>query len=309
MAKLFCFDLDGTLANLDHRLPLLNKSFKEFEETCYMDTLNKWVADFLNLCREKGEILILSGRSKQGNVEELTREWLRQNDIFYDYIVMREAGDNTPDHELKPKMLEEFLRDKDYEVQFIVDDRQRVVDAWRAHGYKVLQCNAWEERKKKQQATLIVLIGNIGSGKSTISKKFYEQGFLTVNADSIRTMLGSGNYVFDPKVEDKVIHHVTRTAIEQLMKIEKSLVVDETMMRKKYRKNLLDLAKHYKYKIIGIVMPNAGKEIQAERRMQSESRNYTKQMWEEVWEHIEAKYEEPTKDEGFDLIINMRLER
>ena len=58
---------------------------------------------------------------------------------------MRPSGDYTPDDTLKQNMLSSFLRDKDFKVQFIVDDRQRVVDMWRKEGYNVLQCEAWEE--------------------------------------------------------------------------------------------------------------------------------------------------------------------
>jgi len=39
------------------------------------------------------------------------------------------------------------LRDKSFNVQFIVEDRQKVVNKWRELGYHVLQCDAWEETK------------------------------------------------------------------------------------------------------------------------------------------------------------------
>ena len=39
-------------------------------------------------------------------------------------------------------------------VLFVVDDRQRVVDMWRAEGITCLQCEAWPEykRPKKEKA-------------------------------------------------------------------------------------------------------------------------------------------------------------
>ena len=147
--KLYIFDLDGTLANIDHRLHLIKckkPDWPSFYRSCVSDKPKQWVIDLLNLCRTKGEILILSGRSDE--VEGYTRDWLRDNDVFYDYLAMRKAGDCTPDHVLKSEMIDDFLRDSSFKVQFIVDDRQRVVDMWRSRGFNVLQCEAWKENGK-----------------------------------------------------------------------------------------------------------------------------------------------------------------
>lgn len=61
---------------------------------------------------------------------------------------MRKSGDYTADHVLKAEMMDSFLDNKDFQVQFIVDDRQRVVDMWRSRGFNVLQCEAWDEDGK-----------------------------------------------------------------------------------------------------------------------------------------------------------------
>lgn len=97
----------------------------------------------MDILRNRGEILILSGRSDE--VEGYTKDWLAKHFVPYTYLVMRQSGNYEADHKLKFKMLTEFLRDKDFEVQFIVDDRQRVVDMWRDNGFNVLQCEAWIE--------------------------------------------------------------------------------------------------------------------------------------------------------------------
>ena len=149
MRKLFVFDLDGTISDLTHRLYLIKcdkPDWPSFYRSCVNDNPKKWIIDLLNICRDQGEILILSGRSDE--VEGYTRDWLRDNDVLYDYLIMREAGNYEPDDKLKKRMMDAFLSDKDFEVQFIVDDRQRVVDMWRDNGYKVLQCEAWEENGK-----------------------------------------------------------------------------------------------------------------------------------------------------------------
>lgn len=152
------------------------------------------------------------------------------------------------------------------------------------------------------------MIGNIGSGKSTLSKKLHSQGFLIVNADSIRNMLGGGEYVFDFSLEKTVIHDVSNFVITKLLRMNRNIVVDETFMKRNHRTSLITGAKEYGYTVIGMVMPNFGKDIQVARRMASEPRGYTREKWGEVWDKMESAYEEPTKDEGFDLIINLRVQ-
>ena len=163
MTKLFVFDLDGTLADLTHRLyliqnPLRNENSDEIVEkgpefikkyqnwkpdwpSFYRSSVNdspkQWVIDLLNLVRKQGEVLILSGRSDE--VKGYTTDWLHDKGVLYDYLVMREAGSHEPDDKLKATMLDDFLKDKDFKVQFIVDDRQRVINMWLEKGYQVLQ--------------------------------------------------------------------------------------------------------------------------------------------------------------------------
>ena len=142
MKRIQVFDLDGTLSNLGHRLKYVsgqNKDWGKFFSECYKDTTFRWVID---ICNKFEDVLILSGRSDE--VREVTKCWLHCHGVNYKWLEMRKSGDHTPDHKLKLTMLHNFIKNK-YEVDFIVDDRQSVVDMWRANGYNVLQCNAWEE--------------------------------------------------------------------------------------------------------------------------------------------------------------------
>lgn len=146
MTKLYVFDLDGTLADLTHRLHYVrdgNRYWDKFFEEVDKDVPIQWVINLLDIVRHNGEVLILSGRSSVS--ESKTREWLKKHSVLYDYLVMRPEGNHKPDFFLKKWMLEDILRDSDFKVQFIVDDRQSVVDMWRKNGYNVLQCNAWKE--------------------------------------------------------------------------------------------------------------------------------------------------------------------
>ena len=48
---------------------------------------------------------------------------------------------------------------------------------------------------------LIVMVGNIGAGKTTLSRQLVQRGHIIVSKDSIRYMIGSGNYVYRPDCE------------------------------------------------------------------------------------------------------------
>lgn len=146
--KLYVFDLDGTLANLNHRLHHIKngkKNWDAFFDDCSNDLPIKWVIDFANsLWQGPNYIWILSGRSDR--TELLTRQWLRRYDVHFDDLFMRKDGDHRPDEILKLEMLKEKLAaNPTLELRFIVDDRQRVVDMWRKNGFNVLQCAAWDE--------------------------------------------------------------------------------------------------------------------------------------------------------------------
>lgn len=147
MQKLYVFDLDGTLADINHRLPLIKcdkPDWPSFFRSCVSDRPKKTIIDLLDMCRTFGTVLILSGRSDE--VKGYTVDWLYDHNVTYDFLLMRQKDDNRRDEILKKEMLDKFLRvHLDMKVQFIVDDRQRVVDMWRENGYTVLQCEAWNE--------------------------------------------------------------------------------------------------------------------------------------------------------------------
>jgi len=141
MRKAIIVDIDGTLANIEHRRHFVQgdkKDWKSFFESMIEDTVNGWCARLMgamaNTCHN---ILLVSGRS--GEYREFTKDWLATNSIYYDELWMREEGDCRPDVEIKKEIYHYNIKDK-YEVLFVVDDRQRVVNMWREIGLVCLQC-------------------------------------------------------------------------------------------------------------------------------------------------------------------------
>lgn len=142
--KTVIFDLDGTLALIDHRRHWLDKQqhpelssnerWRRFFSACIDDQPNAPVIHILReLCRNF-RIVILSGRSDE--VRKETELWLEKNAIAYDEFKMRRADDFTADEQLKRDWLAEIGPSN---VFAVFDDRDKVVAMWRAAGLTCFQ--------------------------------------------------------------------------------------------------------------------------------------------------------------------------
>jgi len=161
-------DLDGTLADVNHRLhyiknpdgtlkPYAERDWDSFNAACD-DAPNRDVIQILESlilghnsgCMVCGaverEVYILSGRNEV--TRRRTVKWLKKYVYSYlDYdthLIMRKADDRRPDTEVKLEMVRELGLTPD-DVLCILDDRQCVVDMWRENGFRCLQVEAWEE--------------------------------------------------------------------------------------------------------------------------------------------------------------------
>lgn len=132
-------DIDGTLAHMTGRSPY------DYSQV-HTDTVDEQIAWLLAQIWDADEtppaIIIMSGRPD--TCRATTENWLAINGIKYDALNMRPAGavDNhgnqLPDYVVKHALFNEHVRGK-YNVRFVLDDRQQVVDLWRAMGLKCLQ--------------------------------------------------------------------------------------------------------------------------------------------------------------------------
>lgn len=132
MQQAFIFDLDGTLADVHHRLYCVKdakKDRKRFFDLCDQDEPIQSTIDVLNNLAKNYYIIILSGRSDA--VEKKTKEWLVTHGVQYHKLIMRKANTFTPDNELKKIMYEKHIKGK-FDVLGIFDDRKRVVDMRRS---------------------------------------------------------------------------------------------------------------------------------------------------------------------------------
>lgn len=123
-------DIDGTLAlNTSGRSPYDLDRVGE-------DTLNRPVADVVYALSRIGyRIVYCSGREEASRAA--TEEWIWTHLEVGGPLYMRPAGDRRKDHVVKRELLDEIGRS--YAVRGTLDDRQQVVDMWRATGLTCLQ--------------------------------------------------------------------------------------------------------------------------------------------------------------------------
>lgn len=114
------FDVDGTLAKMNGRSPY---EWDRVDE----DLPNKNIIELYNSISNKIKI-IFTGRD--GCCLQKTKDWLNKNNILYDKIFIRPQGNTEKDCIIKKRIYEENIMGK-YYVDFVVDDRQQVVDMWR----------------------------------------------------------------------------------------------------------------------------------------------------------------------------------
>ena len=128
------FDLDGTVALIDHRRHLTKEHWPSFERSCVTDQPNLPVIAVMKVLRAAGWVIeIWSARSEK--VRGYTEDWLNDNDVRYNRLRMRPEFDSRDDAILK----EEWLLAEESKPDIVFDDRQKVVDMWRRNGITCCQ--------------------------------------------------------------------------------------------------------------------------------------------------------------------------
>jgi len=123
-------DIDGTLAKMDGRGPFDWDRVGE-------DKVNEPIKGIVNTYYNKSiDIIIMTGRD--GVCEQKTKNWLKENGISWDKFLIRPKDNTEKDTIIKKRMFDEYIRDK-YNILFVLDDRNVVVEMWRSLGLTCLQ--------------------------------------------------------------------------------------------------------------------------------------------------------------------------
>jgi hypothetical protein len=150
MKDVIVCDLDGTLANCEHRVHHVQKTdgnglkrkpdWDAFYAGVKDDTVNDAVIHVLDkfMFYETAiySIIFCTGRPERCRAD--TEAWIKDMCHIYGFtLLMRKDGDFRADHVVKQEILDKYI-DKD-RVLFVLDDRQQVVDMWRRNGLTCFQ--------------------------------------------------------------------------------------------------------------------------------------------------------------------------
>lgn len=177
--KAIICDIDGTLANIEHRRHFVDPSlafdkglakyevdanfnridlnldgsrwkpdWKSFNESMIWDTPNEWCANLIrNMiqgcdCERKYFPIFVTGREEcwESVTENQIYAWVNPRRSPCFALHMRPRKDYRPDVEIKREIYEKYIKDK-YDVLFCIDDRDCVVKLWRSLGLVCLQCS------------------------------------------------------------------------------------------------------------------------------------------------------------------------
>ena len=122
-------DIDGTIAHMKNRSPY---DWNRVDE----DEFDNYVASIPFALRNSVIIIIMSGRDEV--CREKTGKWLKDNGMPYNHLYMRPQGNTEKDSVIKERLYNNHVKGK-YNVRFVLDDRQQVVDLWRRLGLKCFQ--------------------------------------------------------------------------------------------------------------------------------------------------------------------------
>ena len=139
----YIFDIDGTIADLTHRLHFISgetKDWDTFYKACYNDAPIFEVITVARALHDAGHRIVYStGRTSA--VYEFTKKWLVKYRLPQtERLYMRPDGDHREDSVVKSEILDVINADYANEkLGGIFEDRQQVVDMYRARGVKVFQ--------------------------------------------------------------------------------------------------------------------------------------------------------------------------
>lgn len=142
---LYIFDLDGTLALIQHRRHFVENRanrWDEFHAACVDDSPNYPVISIYNALHDaNAEIRVWSGRSDivRAETETWLNRFVRSPRVWGHHLMMRPHGNYTPDDVLKRSWYDALDPADKHRLVCTFDDRDRMVAMWRSIGVTCLQ--------------------------------------------------------------------------------------------------------------------------------------------------------------------------
>lgn len=151
-------------------------------------------------------------------------------------------------------------------------------------------------------AIMYIMVGNIGTGKSTTSKLLMADDTMYVSEDLIAPMMTDGRYdqgVWTP-AHFRIYRKVKLAAADSALQNGYHVIVDGTNIAVENRAKYIEVAKKHKATVIVYTFLDA--KFGLENRLRNH-RGTPPEAWQAIHDELERKFELPVKDEGIDKII------
>ena len=142
---IYIFDIDGTLADVSHRLHYITGETKDWDAFFAACGDDKPIFEVITVARalaNMGNNLVYS-TGRPSTVEVKTTGWMdkyRVPLVNEGHLFMRTAGDHREDNEVKAELYDKIIaRFPGAVMGGVFEDRQQVVDMYRARGLRVFQ--------------------------------------------------------------------------------------------------------------------------------------------------------------------------
>ena len=141
----YIFDIDGTLADITHRLHYIKgkhvpggpkPDWDAFHDAMKHDAPICSVIKTAQMVGQHSDVILTTGRREEWRQE--TQEWMERHNVPVAELHMRQPGDFRPDYIVKREAYEKYV--KGYaDVVAVFAGRSRVVDMWRSIGLPCFQ--------------------------------------------------------------------------------------------------------------------------------------------------------------------------
>ena len=135
-------DIDGTIANLKHRLHFVRGSKPDWDAFhAHVIDDQPWY-DMIALVRtlhyhEGVTPFMVTGRMERCRKD--TETWLDRHGVPFLRLHMRPEKDFRPDYEIKEEIFNTHFAAHAHKCLLVLDDRDQVVKMWRSKGLRCLQ--------------------------------------------------------------------------------------------------------------------------------------------------------------------------
>lgn len=130
LPKAVLLDIDNTIA--DHH----GVRGPYDEHLVHLDKVHEPIREIINYVGNNITVLAVSGRSR--DCYDLTIDWLYDNGIIFDELIMRASGDKRKDSIVKMELFRKYIAPR-FNVIAAFDDRNQVVQMYRSIGLTCLQ--------------------------------------------------------------------------------------------------------------------------------------------------------------------------